>query len=323
MEVASFDAVARQIPVYRTRLLELPDSVKSTAFDIRFKSGCPINICGREGSFFLKESGGVSRAVTRDTPLISSEELQELFLQVCEHSVFSHEHEIKKGYVRMNGGYRVGVCGTAVMENGYIKSVRDITTIVFRIPREKQGCADRLFIESGGLSKGALVIGEPSSGKTTFLRDIVYSLSVGKFSQSRRVAVLDERGEIEGRFDLGPCADVLTGYPKREGLDIAIRMLSPEFVVCDELSDQDLDTVKRSVFAGAVVIASVHAGKEDIYARSLCRELLKSGAFKYIVELTGRSQPCEIESISVWEGKKDEAFWRTSFDTQRNALGDG
>lgn len=299
MDTSGFDQVARQLSLYREQLLGVAETVKEQAFDIRFKSGQPVSICGREGVFFLKETGGVTRALVDGLLRTTPAQLQELFLQICAHSVFSHEHEIRRGYVRMNSSYRAGICGTAVLEDGRVKGVRDVTTIVFRIPREMRGCADRLFLESTDFSRGVLVAGEPSSGKTTFLRDLACSLSSGKFFPSRRVAVLDERGELGGAFDLGPCADVLCGYPKAEGFDTAIRMLSPEIVLCDELADTDLETVKRSVFAGVSLVASVHASREDLRKRRLCRELLDSGAFRTVVCLSGRSQPCEIESIET------------------------
>lgn len=297
MNTSCYDRLAWQIPKYGEMLLKVPDTVKEQAFDIHFKSGQPVSICGSDGVFFLKENGKVTRALTSNLPYVSGEEMQAVFIQACAHSVFSHEHEIQKGYISMGFSCRAGLCGTAVLENGRVKSVRDVSGLVFRIPREVKGCGDRLFLEGADLSGGVLVAGEPSSGKTTFLRDVALSLSAGKFQPIRRVAVLDERGEIGGEFDLGPCADVLRGYPKSEAFDIAIRMLSPEFIVCDELSANDLEIVRQSVFAGVPLIASVHAGRKELFRRPLCRELLRTGAFGTVVSLSGRSQPGEIEAI--------------------------
>ncbi len=297
METAGFDSLARCIPLFGDMLLRVPEEVKSQAFDIHLKSGQPLSICGREGVYFLRRNGKVSRALTEGLVMVSREELQEVFFQTCSQSVFSHEQEIRKGYVLMENFCRAGLCGTAVLENGEVKSVRDVSTLVFRIPRENRGCADRLFLEGVDLRQGLLVAGEPSSGKTTLLRDIAFSLSTGKFRPIRRVAVLDERGEIGGGFDLGPCADVLCGYPKARAFDVAIRMLSPEFLICDELSAGDLETVRQSVFAGVALVASVHAGREGFDSRPLCRGLMESGAFGTVAFLAGRSRPGEIESI--------------------------
>lgn len=301
METMGFDAIAQELPDYRDRLLAVEDSVKAQAFDIRFHSGQPVSICGSEGVFFLTGEGTATRALTEDLPVTSVQEMQELFLQVCGHSVFSHEEEIRNGYVTLGGFCRAGLCGTAVVENGQIKTVRDITTLVFRIPRERLGCGDRLFLEAGGVTGGVLIAGEPSSGKTTLLRDLARSLSVGKFAPGRRVAVLDQRGEIAGPWDLGPCTDVLRGYPRAQGLDIALRMLSPEVIVCDELSPGDFSALQNAVFGGAVLVASVHGAPGDLLRRPLCRRLLHTGAFSVVVTLAGRAHPGEIASIQTPE----------------------
>lgn len=322
MDTSCYDRLAWQIPKYGEMLLRVRDTVKEQAFDIHFKSGQPVSICGSRGVFFLKENGKVTRALTDSLPCVSGEEMQAVFVQACAHSVFSHEHEIQKGFITMGDGCRAGVCGTAVLENGRVKSIRDVSGLVFRIPREVRGCGDRLFLEGVDLSGGVLVAGEPSSGKTTFLRDIALSLSSGKFQPIRRVAVLDERGEIGGEFDLGPCADVLRGYPKSEAFDIAIRMLSPEYIVCDELSADDLEIVRQSVFAGVPLIASVHAGREELFRRPLCRELLKTGAFGTVVSLSGRSQPGEIEAIEK-AGEDYEAAGGVFGDFERPVPGAG
>lgn len=292
-----FDALARELPAHRERLLAIDSAIKEQAFDIRFHRGQPVTVCGADGVFFLTAEGGTTRALTDSLPVTTPEEMEELFLQVCGHSVFSHEEEIRGGYVTFAGGCRVGVCGTAVLEDGRIKSVRDVTTLTFRVPQERLGCGDRLFLEGGDLAGGVLVVGEPSSGKTTLLRDIARSLSVGKFAPSKRVAVLDQRGEIAGPWDLGPCTDVLKGYPKAQGMDIALRMLSPEVILCDELAPGDLPALQDAAFAGVGLVASVHGSPGEVLERPLCRKLLETGAFSLVAALAGRTRPGEIAAI--------------------------
>lgn len=300
MDTMGFDMVARELPAYRDRLLELDGSIKAQAFDIRFSRGQPVAVCGSDGVFFLKGGGGATLALTPGLPVVSQEELQELFLQVCGHSVFSHEEEIRGGYVVFGRSCRAGLCGTAVLEQGEIKTVRDVTTLVFRIPRERQGCGDKLFLE-GAMSGGLLIAGEPSSGKTTLLRDVARSLSMGKFAPCKRVAVVDQRGEIAGPWDLGPCTDVLRGYPKAQGMDIALRMLSPQVIVCDELAPGDLAAVQETAFAGAALVASVHATWGQLRSRPLCRRLLATGAFPVVAALSGRERPGEIIKVARLE----------------------
>ena len=162
----AFDRIASHIPLYRDDLLALSDRIKAQAQDLRFKAGQPIAVCGREGAFFLKR-GGADRAPSPGLLSVSAAELQELFFHICGQSVFSHEEEIREGYVQVDGLCRAGVCGTAVLEGSRVKALRDITSIVFRIPRDSPGCGDRLFLSAVDFRDGALIAGEPGCGKTT------------------------------------------------------------------------------------------------------------------------------------------------------------
>ena len=297
----AFDQVVSHLFRFRDELLKIPQQIKEQAFDIRVKAGQPVCISGKEGIRYVRQDGTVSRQKSGKFLSCSTDELQELFYQLCGQSVFSHENEIRQGYLTLSGNYRVGLCGTAVLESGKIKNIRDITSLVFRIPREKPGCADMLFRPGLDLKEGVLIAGEPSSGKTTFLRDLITSISFGRFGPCSRLAVLDERGELGGGYDLGPGADILRGYPKSAGFDVAIRMLSPEFLVCDELSTADLDAVKQAVFSGVALIATVHASRDDFLKRPLCRSLLDSEAFGNLVFLQGRRNPGQVSAIESVE----------------------
>ena len=314
MDTSGFDTVARHIPLYRERLLALPGWVKDQAFDIHIASGQPLSLSGKEGALFLGKKG-VTRAF-QEGIVTTPQQLRELFLAACG----------RQGYVRLGENLRVGVCGTAVAEGGQVRSLRDITALVYRIPRQVPGCGDRLFLEGVPLERGVLVVGPPSSGKTTFLRDVARSLSLGRFGPSRRVAVVDERGELGG-YDLGPNADVLRGYPKAAGLDAAIRTLSPEVAVLDELSQGDLEAVRGAAAAGVVLLASVHGEAEHLSQRPLCRALVESGAFGTAVCLAGRGAPGKVAALvpvgSEGGVGRHEAFGSGAAGGQRAAGGPG
>ena len=293
----AFQRVAGLIPQFESELLTLSREIKAQAYDIHLKAGQALSICGREGIFFLCGKGRVVKQSEQADLLCRASDLQALFMQICDHSVFSHEQEIRRGYITVQGAYRVGICGTAVLERGDVKNIRDIKSMSFRIPREKQGCARPFFSVHPSLKQGILIAGAPSSGKTTLLRDIIKSLSFGLYSPVKRIAVLDERCELESVFDLGPCADVYKGFPKAEGFTMALRAMSPELIVCDELSPQDQRHIAQSMYCGIPVIASVHASEEDLLCKRFIRELLHEGAFETVVFLDDRSRPCQIKRI--------------------------
>ena len=175
MEPSGFDYVARQISVYGDLLLTVPAWVKEQAFDIHIASPQPLSLSRKEAALFLGKKG-LTRAF-QEGIVTTPQQLRELFLAACGHSVFRHEEELRQGYVRLGENLRVGVCGTAVAEGGQVRSLRDITALVYRIPRQVPGCGDRLFLEGCPLGRGVLVVGPPSRGKATFLRDVARSLS--------------------------------------------------------------------------------------------------------------------------------------------------
>ena len=101
---------------------------------------------------------------------------------------------------------------------------------------------------------------------------------------------MDERGELAATYcgepqnDLGPCCDVLDGYPKGEGILQAIRCLSPSVVVCDEIgSREEIEAVQQGINAGVSLIASIHAGSlEQLLQRPQGKALLETGAFPWV-----------------------------------------
>ena len=295
----AFDRLVQQLPWVGEPLSRLPPEITSQIQDIHLRAGHPVGLCGPEGVYFLRRDGGVTRAVTPDLPVLEDSRLKEIFDRICGCSVFSHEEEIRRGFVEMAGGCRVGVYGRVSLRDGKVMALQEVTGLVLRVPRDVPGCGDRLFLEGADPGAGLLVIGEPASGKTTLLLDAARSLARGKFQPVRRVAVIDPRGELGWGEDLGPCAAVLSGYPKGAGFDVALRCLGPEILVCDELGEEDLPAVRQVVHAGVGLIAAVHGGPQDWRARPLCRALLETGAFPTAAVLAGRHRPGEVLTLST------------------------
>ncbi len=298
-----FDDTVGLIHAFKKILFFIPERTKNDTFDIRMQIGQPLMLSGKQGTLFVSDKGGVSRRIGQDTIICREEDIRQTFFELCGHSVFSHEEEIRQGFITAAGGYRVGICGTAVLESGGIKNIKDISSLVFRIPRQKQGCAQKLFGGAVDFSGGVLLIGEPSSGKTTLLRDICEAISYGTYGFSRRLAVLDERNEIAGHFNLGPCADILKGYPKEAGFTMALRCLSPQILVCDEISDREVDLLRQAFFCGVPVIATIHGSEKSLRGQKDLQRILLAGGFETLVFLKNRENPAEIhkiESVRDW-----------------------
>ena len=173
----------------------------------------------------------------------------------------SYSNEIAEGFITLDGGHRVGICGTAVLSGGRITAVKDISSLNIRIAHEVRGCAEEIYARFfSDRLRSLLLAGAPMSGKTTILRDLSRVLG-----RDHRVALIDSRNELSASvrglptLDIGENTDVLCGYPKAEGIMTALRSLSPDIIICDEMGN-DCEAVEQCLFCGVRIIAAAHAG---------------------------------------------------------------
>lgn len=185
------------------------------------------------------------------------------------------------GYITAPGGHRIGLCGQAVVQEGKMTGLRQMTSLCIRVARDFPGIAQKLQYLTGSV----LILGSPGSGKTTLLRDLIRQRSdVGKGS----VAVVDERGELfPPGFSTGFRTDVLSGCPKAQGIDRLLRAMSPAVIAMDEVtSEEDCQTIVKAGWCGVQLLATAHAsGKADLYARGIYRPLVSSGLFETLITL--------------------------------------
>lgn len=254
---------AAALPLKSIEKIHLTEPVSQIA-EIRLRAGRPsvcVNIRGKMRTCSDK---------------FSAKEIADCFAEVCRYSVYSFEEEISHGFITLDGGHRVGICGTAVTSRGGITSFRDISGLNIRIAHQIFGCADELYERAfSDEPRSLLLAGKPLCGKTTVLRDLARLLGA-----SRRVVLIDSRGELSASvrgtpaFDIGLNTDALCGCEKSEGIMLAIRSLSPDIVICDEIGD-DQFAVEQAMFCGVKVIASAHAGSiAELKKRTATRSLL-------------------------------------------------
>ncbi len=295
MPIRTWGQVLRYLSGQPLALLEriTPDTA-SQIREIRLRSMRPLCVVTQDGEYAVRSDGTLT-AKHGGEALVTRQTIEEIFRSICSYSVHSHQQDIVQGFVTLHGGHRAGVTGTAVMTGEQMTNVKNISSINIRIASQIPGCAQPL-VDALPTSPfpSVLVSGAPMSGKTTILRDICRILSD---TYRLKVALVDERGEIASvcdgvaQNDVGVSTDVLDGYPKAQGMEIAIRSMSPNVIVCDEIGcAADADSVLSCMNAGVSVVASVHAGTlEELYARVHIAPLLRQGVFRYVAILgTGK-----------------------------------
>lgn len=194
-------------------------------------------------------------------------DIENILSAFCANSVYAYCNNIKNGFITLPGGHRAGVSGRAVYKEDKLSNIVDFSGINVRIAREHIGCSDDIINEIYNRKKilNTIVISEPNGGKTTFLRDI--ARHIGK---EHKVAIVDERSEIAAtksgvpQFDVGEHTDVLDGFLKNDGIVRALRALSPEVIITDEIgTDEDLWAIQNILKGGVKIITSIHAESVD------------------------------------------------------------
>ena len=218
----------------------------------------------------------------------SSAELSEILLKMCKGSIYSYAEDINNGFVTLDGGIRVGVCGKATVDGGRIIGISDLGSLSIRIPHESVEVGEELcdiLIRSDG-GGGMLVFSPPGVGKTTLLRGMIRLLSGVRYG--RRVAVIDTRYELSqalgGKEQL---VDVLSGYPIGAGIEIAARTLNPQIIVCDEIgSSRESASIISAHGSGVLLVASAHGNSVgELMARPGIKILHKAAIFEHYVRI--------------------------------------
>ncbi len=299
--MGDFEKAAAFLPEHlQEGLRRLSPEHRARVQEIRLRRDGLLSLSLPEGERTPDGWGVLSETPDERSLTCTGEEIDKTFFRLCDYSVHSHEQELCEGFVTAPGGVRAGVAGTAVRQNGRVTAVRDIRSLCIRVSGRHDGCADPLrplFVS--GRVPSLLLLGEPSAGKTSMLRDIARQLSDGGFGRRFRVAVVDERGEIAGAGGLQNC-DVLTGCPKPQGILQAVRTLAPEVILLDELgTPEEVEAIASNLHAGVPAIATAHArDMAECLRRDAIRLALGRGVFEKMVFLSGRAAPGRIREIT-------------------------
>lgn len=297
----SLQRVLRVIPVsLRTKLSTALNFKLDMVQDIVLRTNRPVCVYTGNRQMYLTQTGCLTdNYVSQNLVVSSPQDVSECFNNVCGYSVYSHISEIREGFITIKGGHRVGITGTAVISSGAIHNIRDVSTLSIRISRQIKDCAKSLTAGFAGKKGGLLICGSPCSGKTTVIRDMARLLST---QYSSRVSLVDTRGELASvcqgipQNDIGMC-DVMDSYPRVDAIDQAVRSLSPQYVICDEIGNfMDANAILHGINSGVRFVATVHANnREELLSHKNMKDILATGAFDEFVFLSGRDKPCIIK----------------------------
>lgn len=292
---------------YKTILSVISEDVVVKVKEIRFRNGEPVTLNTQNEIYYIRKNGILTVSFCSDLLMSDEKDLQEIVFYLSRRSLHTYQDMIAKGFIPLRGGCKAGVVGRAVMKNGSVYSVSSFNSVNIRVARSFYGCSKDLIEKVGADCASFLIIGAPLSGKTTVLRDLCRFYSGKEKLHPLKTAIIDERDEIASRsfgdgIDVGVHTDVLTLYPKAIGTEIAVRTLSPDIVVLDEIgSDEEARAMLSAVNTGVNFIATAHGSSmEEVLRRPNIKRLINAGAFKKAVVLYGKEFPCKVKEMVVF-----------------------
>lgn len=278
-----FEKVFQCFPeTIRRQVERLPQSDRENIEEIRvyrgkevqlFSQGCRISLHGK----------------------ISGADINNLLSQLMKFSYYAYEEDIAKGFITIDGGHRVGICGKGVIEDGRITMLRDISSLNIRYAKEIPGCSDKILRYAvhpqTRTLQNLLIVSPPGCGKTTLLRDLAKNLSEAGY----RVGICDERSEIAGMsggqssYTFGTMVDVLDGCPKAEAMVMMIRAMSPQVIITDEIATRaDGEAIRTCMASGVKVITTIHGSCTEDLQKTAVYEVIENHAFDHVIFLTDR-----------------------------------
>lgn len=288
-------------------------------YEIRLRNNCPVvvNFAGKTYVVLDKTS--------KQALICTKKDITHCLSVATENSLYAFNNQIKQGFITCKDGLRLGLAGEHVLnKDNQPETLKNINSINIRIPHQIKNCAHLAltFMLDGGL-KNTLIIAPPGAGKTTFLRDIAYSLSKINSTKILNVLIVDERFEIANAYngtptlDVGNFADVISGTTKEYAFCQGIRTLKPDVIICDELiSKADAFAVKNAINSGVRVVATIHGENvKSVLNKSEFAFMIEEKLFERIIVLSNRNGPGTYENI-LNENLKPiyQACWGKCYD---------
>ncbi len=287
--------------------------------EIRLRVNGPLQVACGAGRQFVSDQGRFCGR--EEAHIVTPGELRETMEYLSSYSRYAFEEKIRQGFLTVQGGHRVGLCGGVVLDGGRVKTISPIAFLNIRIARQAIGCGRETVLrlwEKGELLD-TLIVSPPGLGKTTLLRDLVRLLSDGEGAAACTVGVVDERSELAACYrgvpqnDLGGCTDVLDGCPKAEGMLMLVRSMSPQVIAVDEIGgEEDCRAVEYVMNCGCRIFATAHGiGLKELSRRPVFGRWLAEKRFGRYVLIEREKDAvfyrvCQADGQTLWRGRRPE-----------------
>ncbi len=268
--------------------------------EIRLRVNKPIIIKANQEEYYINEK---KLTVSKSKGYVCTEnDIKKTLDVMSNRSMYTIQEDLKKGFLTLSGGHRVGICGQTVVDKDRIFTMKNISSLNIRICKEVKGCSNEIFNKLFKENFGhTLIVSPPACGKTTLLRDLIRNISNTQLS----VGVVDERNEISASYnsisniDLGERTDVLLSCPKSEGMTMLLRSMSPKVIAVDEIGTyEDIKSIEMLLNAGVKVLATIHSRDiEELKSKKYIENMIKDKIFDNYIILSNKNKVGEIVGV--------------------------
>lgn len=278
----------------------LPQNLRTNAQRADWTHALELRLrCGRAMSMLMPDG---ERSLGGEA--VTAQDLDHLVLAASRGSIYAVQDSLAQGYITLEGGHRLGLCGSAVMENGRVKSLTRLSGASLRLARQVPGAADQAMALLPRPISSTLIVGPPGCGKTTLLRDLIRQLSD---REGLEISLVDERGEVaacrlgQPELEVGSRTDVLSGCPKAQGMLMMLRAMNPRVIAVDEVTDpRDIEAIRVCAGCGAAIIATAHgSSRHEMARRGLYRELFDLGVFQNLLFIHPQTRNVTLERMDT------------------------
>lgn len=284
----------------KSMISSLPEETQNSVCELRLRTGGVLSLSTYTKNLFVTPCGKITTDIRRGY-VCEEGDVSDVVSGLTEGSVYRYMNTINSGYIVTGEGIRVGIAGEAVYTSGGIASVSGFSCLNIRLPHDIDNSGDTIlgFIRNNP-GHSILLCAPAGWGKTTVIRSVAKGIALGRLACPQRVSVIDERGEIlpEGASGL---IDRLNGYSKPDGIEIAARLFSPEYIICDEIGlHDDVDAILSVQNTGIPFIATTHGRCfDEIVLRPNIKKLIDHRVFSDFAHLERHGGKC----ITVFEEK--------------------
>ena len=105
--------------------------------EIRLRVNKPLIINGDSKDYFYNDKTSNLDLEMKNPYIVTKEDIEETFQIICKYSVHSFIDDIKKGFITLRGGHRIGIVGKVIIENGQVKNIKHISSLNIRISKTR------------------------------------------------------------------------------------------------------------------------------------------------------------------------------------------